>query len=116
MLPMAALASCSTRHVSIEEARDLLERLTRLGRARLDGVLGVREALEYLQRRLDAGLAKFAVDAHGQAEKQIARARRQDRRRKPVQVAVDRRQHRILEIAAAGIEVGGILQVAVIRD
>ena len=44
------------------------------------------------------------MDAHGVAEQQVARAAGQDRRREAVHVAIDRRQQRILEVVAVGVD------------
>ena len=44
------------------------ERLARLGAFGSDRVLGVGKPLEHLKRCVDAGLAKLAMDPHGQAE------------------------------------------------
>ena len=60
--------------MAVEEARDLLERFAGLRRVRTDRVLRVREALEHLQRSVDAGAAQLAVRAHRQPQKQVSPA------------------------------------------
>src|SRR5262245_12450356 len=64
----------SFAQVLVEEAGNLAENLPGLGRGVVADVMGVALAFEHLQHGLDAGLAQLAVDAHGVAEQEVARA------------------------------------------
>src|SRR5262245_31417399 len=93
-----------SRQMLVEEAGDLAERLLGLRRKGVEVVLRVRHALEHLQLRLHAGAAQLAVGEHGEAQEQVARAAGEDGGREAGEVAIDRRELRVLEVAAVGIE------------
>src|ERR1700750_3224801 len=86
----------------VEEARDLFEGILGLRRGVIAIELRMRLALEDLQRSLDTGLTQLAMNPHGVAEQQVARAACEDGRRETVHVAIDRRQQRIPQVAAGG--------------
>src|SRR6516225_2385051 len=88
----------SLTEMLVEEPCDFGKGLLGLGRVSVEQILRVRHALVDLQLRLDAGLAQLAMRQHRQAQEQVARSAGQDRRRKAVKIAVDRRQLRILQI------------------
>src|SRR5215469_14654241 len=102
--------------MAVEELRELGEMLLRLGAEGIGVVLRVRLALEDDELRVDAGSAQLAVDAHGIAQKEVARPRCQDRRREALKVAIDRRELWVLEIVARGIELRGIAEPAVVSN
>src|ERR1700731_4071265 len=79
----------STAEMAVEEFGDFAERLLGLRHPIIELVLGVRLALVYFELRIDAGVAKLTVHAHGIAQKQIACPGGQDRGREAVHISVD---------------------------
>ena len=98
----------SQRQIAVEELGELGEMLLGLGAEGVGVVLRVRLALEDDERRLDAGGTQLAVDAHGVAQEEIARARSEGGRRKALKVAIDRRELWVAEIVTSGVELRGI--------
>lgn len=92
--------------VPVEEAGDLAEDLLGFGRRVVAEIVGVGLAFEHLQGGFDTGLSQFAVNTDRIAQQQVARTAGQDRWREPFHVAVNRRQHRVLEVEAIGINLG----------
>src|ERR1700694_3237924 len=82
--PQASMAE-----MAVEEPGDLAERLLGLGHPIIELVLRVRLALVDLELRIDAGVPKLAVHAHGIAQQQIACPGGQDRGREAVHISVD---------------------------
>jgi hypothetical protein len=76
----------------------------------------VRHAFKDLQHGGNPGLTQLAVGANRVAEEQVARARRQDRWREPMEIPVDGRELRVLEIMTVGIQQGRLRQIASITD
>src|SRR5215510_7620812 len=93
-MPRATLLS----EMLVEEARDLLERVFALRHVGVAIPGAVRLALEHFQHGLDARLPELAVHAHRIAEQEIACPTQEHRRRETAQVAIDRREQRVLEI------------------
>ena len=56
------------------------------------------------------------MHTHRVAEEQIARTGGQDSRRKALKITIDRRKHRVLQIMAIGIKLGGVAEPAVIAN
>src|SRR5450432_4448327 len=90
----------------VEKSADLRECLFGLGRRGVAIELRVRLAFIDLQHRLDPGLAQLAMHPHGRTEEQIARSGSQDGGRKTLHVAENRREHRVFDIVAIGVERG----------
>ena len=107
--------SCYFPRCLSKNAGDFLESLFRFRRGIVAVIMRVRLAFIDLQRRIDAGLAQLAVNAHGVAQQEIARAAGEDRRRKAFHVAINRRQQRILQVMAVGIDLGGGIAKAIGR-
>src|ERR1700737_94955 len=86
--PQASMAE-----MAVEESGDLAERLLGLGHPIIELVLRVRLALVDFELRIDAGVPKLAVHAHGIAQQQIACPGGQDRGREAVHISVDGWRH-----------------------
>lgn len=65
---------------------------------------------------LHSRAAQLAVGEHAQAKKKIARSARENRRREAGEVAVDRRELRILQIMPVGVKLGRMPQIAIVAD
>src|SRR5262245_46960727 len=89
--------------MSREEPGDLAESFLRL---RYEGIeeLGVALAFENLQHRFDSRLPQLAMRPDGIAEKQIARPRGEDSRRKIREITEERRDQRIAQITPGRIK------------
>ena len=96
-------------HMPGKEIADLREDLPRFRSTVVNQIVPVRLPLEHLQYGLHARLPHFSMHPHCIAEQQITRAARQDGRRKSVQVAVHRREERILQVVPGGVILSGRL-------
>src|SRR5216684_8402529 len=92
--------------VTVEESGDLAERFPGLRHPIIELVLRVRLTLVDFELRIDAGVTKLAVYAHGIAQQQISCPSGQDRGREAVHISIDRREQWILEIMSAGVDDG----------
>src|SRR4029077_1684584 len=93
----------------VEEGSDLLEGFPGLRRGIVADVMGVRHPLIDLKGGFNAGLAQLAVNANGVTQQKVARAAGQDGRREALHVAVNRRQQRVLQVMAVGIDLGAVV-------
>src|SRR5262245_35191801 len=100
----------------VEEARDFGEDFLRLRHKRIETVLGVGHPLEYLQVGLHSRAAQLAMRQNGQAQKQVARAAGENRRRETGKVAVDGRDLRIFQIVPVSVKLCSMPPDAVIAD
>src|ERR1051325_9441297 len=90
--------------VLVEKTRNLAEGFLGLRSFNIPGILSVRLRFINLQDCLDAGLAQLAMHAHGIAQEKITRSGSENRRREPVHIAEDWREHRILKIVTVCVE------------
>src|SRR5436190_16369990 len=91
----ARLGARLPAEVLVEELRDLAEGFPRFGRAYVPVVVRMRLAFVDLQHRFDPRLTQLAMHPHSTAQQQVAGSGGENRRRKVLHVAVDRRKHRV---------------------
>src|SRR5580704_10282741 len=88
----------SLGQVPVKEFGDVPKGLMRLGRGVVGVIIRVGHGLEDVEFRFHPRVLQLAVHPHSIAEQKVPRARRQDRRWKAVNVAIDRREQRIRQI------------------
>src|SRR6202043_2380381 len=97
------LASRLLAEMLVEKLGNLAERDGGLGQAIVEQVLRVRLTFVDLQLRLHPGRAERAMRPHRVTQQQVTCAGGQDGWRESVHVAVDRRNQRVLQVVAVGV-------------